>query len=63
MSEEFYPSDDLEFNIWFKNGVERGWISDIFCNTHEEPPITPEEEAEWGEGGDPCSFHVKLLEA
>jgi hypothetical protein len=63
MSDEFTPSDDLEFNIWYKNGVDRGWISEIFCDTHEGAPMTDDEELEWSEGGDPCSFHVKIMEA
>lgn len=53
---------DLEFEIWYENGVERGWISEVFCNTHEGPPLTDEEAQEWEEGGDPCSFHVKINE-
>lgn len=54
-------SDDfLEFEIWLKNGYDRGWISDVFCNTHDGAPMTEEEANEWEEGGDPCSFHVKV---
>jgi hypothetical protein len=50
-----FDSEDanhLEFEIWLKNGYDRGWVSDVFC----------EEMQEWEEGGDPCSFHVKLHE-
>jgi len=55
--------DQNEFLIWFNNGVERGWISDMFCNTHDGPPIISEEEdKEWNEGGDPCQFCVRILE-
>lgn len=53
---------DLEFEIWFKNGVDRGWISEVFCNTHDGPPMDDEEMQEWEDGGDPCSFHVKVNE-
>ena len=72
MSEEFEEllkgiqnteSDFNEFEIWLENGIERGWISEPFCNTHEgDPYMTEEEEQEWEEGGDPCSFHVKVHE-
>ena len=51
---------DLEFEIWFQNGIDRGWISDVFCDTHEGPPLTEEEAKEWDEGGDPCSFQVRI---
>lgn len=57
---EYTDSDALEFDIWIKNGVSRGWISDVFCNTHDGAPMTEEEMQEWEEGGDPCSFQVKV---
>ena len=53
-------SDFLEFEIWLKNGFDRGWISDVFCNTHDGAPMTEEEMQEWDEGGDPCSFPVRI---
>jgi hypothetical protein len=53
-------SDFLEFEIWLKNGFDRGWVSDVFCNTHDGSPMTEEEMQEWDEGGDPCSFQVRL---
>jgi hypothetical protein len=52
--------DHLEFEIWLKNGYDRGWISDVFCDTHDGPPLNDEEMQEWEEGGNPCSFHVKV---
>jgi hypothetical protein len=54
--------DHVEFEIWLKSGYDIGWISDVFCNTHDGPPLTDEEEQEWNDGGDPCSFHVKVNE-
>ena len=52
-----------EFQIWFNNGVERGWITDVFCATHDGvPSLTEEEEQEWEDGGDPCQFCVRILE-
>lgn len=53
---------DLDFDSWIKYGHDNGWISDVFCDTHEGPPMTDEEMQEWEEGGDPCSFHVKVIE-
>jgi hypothetical protein len=52
----------LDFDSWIKFGYEKGWISDVFCNTHDGPPMTDEEMQEWDEGGDPCSYHVKVNE-
>jgi len=48
------------FNFWIKFGYRKGWVSDVFCDTHEGPPLSDEEMLEWEEGGDPCSFHVKV---
>jgi hypothetical protein len=53
-------ADFIEFEIWLKNGFDRGWISDVFCNTHDGAPMTEEEMQEWDEGGDPCSFQVRV---
>lgn len=51
-----------EFNIWLENGINRGWITDPFCYTHDgDPFMTPEEEQEWERGGDPCAHVVKLI--
>lgn len=50
-----------EFEIWLSNGIERGWITEPFCNTHEgDPYMTEEEEKEWEDGGDPCQLVIKL---
>jgi hypothetical protein len=52
-----------EFHIWFNNGVERGWITDVFCATHDGVPnLSEEEEKEWEDGGDPCAFCVRIME-
>jgi hypothetical protein len=52
-----------EFEIWLENGIERGWVTEPFCNTHEgDPYMTEEEEKEWEEGGDPCQVVIKIKE-
>jgi len=52
-----------EFQIWYQNGVDRGWISEITCATHDGiDPISEEEIQEWEDGGDPCQFVVRILE-
>jgi hypothetical protein len=70
MSEEFeeilkdiqnMESDFDEFEIWLENGIERGWVTEPFCNTHESDPfMTDEEMQEWEEGGDPCQVVLKI---
>lgn len=55
-------SNEKEFEIWLNNGIERGWITDPFCNTHEgDPYMTDEEAQEWEDGGDPCQVVLKVL--
>ena len=54
--------DMLEFRAWLEMGVNKGWISNPFCHTHDgDPYMTEEEEKEWEDGGDPCSHVIKLL--
>jgi hypothetical protein len=47
---------------WLQIGIDKGWISEPFCYTHDgDPYMTEEEEKEWEEGGDPCSPVLKIL--
>lgn len=51
-----------EFDDWIAQGIMKGWVTPPFCNTHNgDPYMSPEEEKEWEEGGDPCLYVVKLL--
>lgn len=51
------------FYEWLRMGVQNGWVSPPFCNTHEgDPYMTAEEEYEWDEGGDPCFVVLKVLD-
>lgn len=55
-------AEAVEFHDWLDYGVEKGWITDTFCNTHEgDPYMTAEEQHEWDEGGDPCMVVIKIL--
>jgi len=63
--EDFIEEDinEKEFDIWLENGIERGWVTPPFCNTHEgDPHMTQEEEDEWEAGGDPCQVVIKIRE-
>lgn len=50
-----------EFFDWLQVGVERKWVSGIFCNTHDGGPMRDWEEREFEEGYDPCIHHVRVL--
>lgn len=47
---------------WLEFGRQKGWASQQFCLTHDGPPTTDAEDAEWEDGGDPCCFCVRLVE-
>jgi len=53
---------NLDFNEWMQYGYQQGWISDVFCDTHEGPPLNDEQMQEFDDGGDPCVFCIKVLE-
>jgi len=55
------PIESIEFADWLQQGMNNGWISRPFCNTHDmDPAMTEEEEAEWEAGGDPCQHVVRI---
>lgn len=54
--------DFLDVQSWYEYGREKKWVTEVFCNTHEGPPLSDEEAKEWEDGGDPCSFHIKFTE-
>jgi hypothetical protein len=61
--ENFKDIENKEFEIWLNNGIDRGWISPPFCNTHEgDTYMTAEEQQEWEDGGDPCQVVIKILD-
>ena len=51
------PQDLAE---WLDLGIRMGWASQYFCDTHDAPPMTDDEEAAWEEGDDWCAFHVRV---
>jgi hypothetical protein len=54
--------DRSDFRAWLNKGIERKWISESFCYTHEgDPYMNQEEEEEWEKGGDPCMVVLKVL--
>jgi hypothetical protein len=54
--------DKEEIWDWLQIGIDKGWISEPFCYTHDgDPYMTEEEQQEWEDGGDPCSPVLKIL--
>lgn len=56
-------SEEQEFGIWLTNGIERGWISDPYCHTHDGgyQYMSEEEIEEFENGGDPCEHVVRIF--
>lgn len=53
-----------KYEKWLITGIENGWISEPYCNTHDGgfQYMTQEEIDEWEAGGDPCCVVVRLIE-
>jgi hypothetical protein len=52
-----------EFWDWFNLGIEKGWITQPFCQTHDGgyDVMSEEERAEWDEGLDPCMTVARMI--
>lgn len=60
---EEYSSEEQEFIVWLNNGIDRGWITDPYCVTHDGgyEYMSEEELEDWEAGGDPCQHVVRLM--
>ncbi len=64
MSENEVSRDNIidEVWTWLQVGIDKGWVTEPFCYTHDgDPYMTEEEEKEWEDGGDPCAPVIKIL--
>jgi len=63
--DEELSDEEKEFGIWLTNGIERGWVSDPYCHTHDGGMqyMSEEEIEEWEAGGDPCEHVLRILMA
>lgn len=52
--------EGIDFWNWQQYGERRGWVSDAVCATHDGIPGTPDENAEWEAGYDPCQHVLRL---
>ena len=49
-----------DFWEWHKHGMDKGWVSEVYCGTHDGPPMTDEEMEAWDDGEDPCMFEMRM---
>jgi len=52
----------MTFDHWMKIGIEYGFCGPICCITHDGEPLSPDEEQEFEEGGDPCVSMLRVYE-
>lgn len=48
------------FEKWLALGIEKGWCSREYCETHDGVPMTEYEADQFDEGYDPCLHIVRL---
>jgi hypothetical protein len=55
------PEQD-QYRAWVRQGYERGWSTDIFCETHDLSPMSPSELDEFdAKGIDHCIFCIRVF--
>jgi len=50
----------MNFDDWYKYGIQHEYISETFCLTHDLGPMSDLENELWEEGVDLCAFGVRL---
>lgn len=63
INKEDLSPEEQEFGIWLSNGIDRGWISEPYCHTHDGGMqyMSEEEIEEWDQGGDPCEHVIRIF--
>lgn len=64
LHEVMADQDDLDqrrFNVWLEEGQKHGWITQMYCETHDGAPLTDNENEEFYGGFDPCIFAVRVV--
>jgi hypothetical protein len=55
-------NEEKRFGTWLRQGIDEGWITEPFCNTHDiDPAMGEEEQEEWENGGDPCQHVLRIM--
>ena len=54
--------NDTEFWDWYNTGIDKGWVTEPFCQTHDGGYnyMTEDEVKEWEDGGDPCMTVTRI---
>jgi hypothetical protein len=62
MTDIIEATNNTDFQAWLDYGAKQGWCSPaVLCQTHDGVPMTPEEDEEFNEGGDPCIHVIRFF--
>lgn len=53
------PREELEFQIWYQNGVDRGWVSPMVCLFHDGVGLTESETTAAEMDLEPCVWVMR----
>ena len=62
-NDEELSQEEKDFGAWLSEGIDRGWISEPYCHTHDGGTqfMSEEEIEEWEAGGDPCENVLRIF--
>jgi hypothetical protein len=49
-----------DFDLWFKQGIDKGWISTVFCQKHDGTIYTDEEMELWETKDNICIYSCRI---
>jgi len=63
IAQEDLSQEDKDFGVWLSSGIEKGWVTEPFCSTHDGgyQYMSEEEVEEWEAGGDPCQNVIRIM--
>lgn len=51
----------MDLHDWLEYGRAEGFITHVYCDTHDGVPMTREEMDNWDLGDDPCHHSVRII--
>lgn len=54
--------EKLDQYDWYMFGVDSGYCTQYFCDTHDGIPMSEEEMVSWDEGNDDCYWVMRIIE-
>lgn len=54
-------NETQQFEKWLNEGIEKRWVTPMFCETHDLTPLTKEEWEQKQEGYDFCLHMLRVV--